>query len=284
MLWSMDDVKLGRRFRVLRHRLGWRQSDVGVKASISQDTVSRVETGKISDVSISALRRHAAALGAELRIEINFRGGELDRLVDAGHAALVGAVVQRLQELGWEVRPEVSFSVYGERGSIDVVGWHEASRTLLVIEVKTELTSIEETLRRHDAKVRLAADVVRKRFGWHPLRVARLLVLPDTTTARSQVKRHDAVLRTALPVRGQELREWMRSPAGVVEAIAFVPPTQGSRAQAKAAGRQRVRPPRDSGGEQVPGTRAARESATDAADASSVHGPPSARGEHASSA
>ncbi len=43
-------------------------------------------------------------------------GGELDRLMDEGHAALVGAVVARLNSLGWETRPEVSFSVYGESG------------------------------------------------------------------------------------------------------------------------------------------------------------------------
>jgi hypothetical protein len=56
--------------------------------------------------------------------------------------------------------------VFGERGSIDLLAWHESSRTLLVIELKTELTSVEETLRRHDSKVRLAPGIARERFGW----------------------------------------------------------------------------------------------------------------------
>lgn len=236
-----DDLRLGRRFRALRHRLGWRQGDVGEAAEVSQDTVSRTERGQISGVSVPALRRQAAALGGELRIELLFRGGELDRLMDEGHAALVGAVVARLDSLGWETRPEVSFSVYGERGSIDVVAWHAASGTLLVIEVKTELVSIEETLRRHDVKFRLAAGVVAERFGWKARRVARLLVLPDGSTARAQVRRNDAVLRAALPVRGPALRAWLRAPSGSVDGLAFVPFTRGERGSRPPAVRKRIR-------------------------------------------
>ena len=162
MLAPMDDVGLGRRYRALRHRLGWRQRDVGERRGVSQDLVSLVECGHIEDVSVRALRRHARALGAELRLELWFRGPELERLMDEGHAAIVGAVARRLEALGWETRPEVSFAVFAERGSIDLVGWHAATGTLLVIEVKTELVSIEETLRRHDAKVRLAPQVRRQ--------------------------------------------------------------------------------------------------------------------------
>jgi transcriptional regulator with XRE-family HTH domain len=246
----MDDIALGRRFRALRHRLGWRQVDAGSTAGVSQDLVSLVERGRIEDVSVRALRRLAAGLGGELRLVLDFRGAELDRLMDEGHAALLGSVARRLEALGWEVRPEVSFAVYGERGSIDLVAWHAATRTLLVIEVKTELVSVEETLRRHDAKVRLAADIVRDRFGWDALRVGRLLVLPDATTPRRHVARHDAVLRSAYPVRGRRLRTWLVSPAGSVSGLAFAPDTSGRRGTAPGTMRRRIR--RRSSGSVVP--------------------------------
>jgi hypothetical protein len=139
------------------------------------------------------------------------------------------------------VRPEVSFAVYGERGSIDVVGWHAPSGTLLVIEVKTELASIEETMRRHDTKVRLAARVVEERFGWRPRRVARLLVLPEHRTARRQVERHASVLGSAYPLRGVPLREWLREPAGSVAGLLFMPPTTGDRASHSPVRQRRVR-------------------------------------------
>jgi hypothetical protein len=217
--------------------------DVGRRAHVSQDLVSLIERGRIEDVSVRALRRVARALDAELRIELWFRAGELDRLMDEGHAALVGAVTAQLRRLGWETRPEVSFAVYRERGSIDVVAWHAATRTLLVVEVKTELTSIEETLRRHDAKVRLAADVVAERFGWLPLRVARLLVIADGSTRRDQVRRHDAVLRSAYPLRGATLRRWLAMPSGSMSGLAFVRPTSDGRAGRALPGGRRVHRP-----------------------------------------
>ena len=71
---------------------------------MSQGLVSLVECGHVQDVSVRALRRLAVSLGAELRLELWFRGGELDRLVDEGHAALLGAVARRLDALGWETR------------------------------------------------------------------------------------------------------------------------------------------------------------------------------------
>ena len=237
----MDDVQLGRRFRVLRHRLGWRQSDVAAKAGMSQDTVSRIERGRLAEVTLPRLRSIATTLGAELRIQLDFRGGELDRLMDEGHVVLVGAVASRLEALGWEIRPEVSFAIYADRGSIDIVAWHAASRTLLVIEVKTGLTSIEETLRTLDMKVRRAAEVVGERFGWRPVRVARLLVLPDTSTARAQARRHDQVLRPAFPLRGPALRAWLREPHGSVRGLAFVPYTRSARGSRPGAARKRIR-------------------------------------------
>ena len=240
----MQDVELGRRFRALRHRLGLRQSDVGAAAGLSQDVVSLLECGHVEDVSVRALRAIAGILGAELHMEVWFRGGDLDRLLDEGHAAVVAAVVRRLEALGWDVRPEFSFAVYGERGSIDVVAWHPASRTLLIVEVKTELTSVEETLRRHDVKVRLAPSVVRERFGWEARRVARLLVLPDGTTPRRQVARHDAVLRAAYPLRGPALRRWLAAPAGTAAGLAYLPLTTMDRRGRPSTARRRIRAPR----------------------------------------
>jgi len=237
----MQDTELGRRYRVLRHRLGSRQKDVGDAANVSQDLVSLIECGHIEDVSVRALRGVADALGAELRLDLSFRGAELDRLLDEGHAALVEAVLRRLEALGWEVRPEVSFAVFGERGSIDIVAWHAASRVLLVIEVKTELASVEETLRRHDVKVRLAARVVKERFGWEPARVARLLVLPDGSTPRRQVARHEASLRAAYPMRGPALRRWLAAPSGSIAGLAYMPLTKNGRADRQSVRPQRIR-------------------------------------------
>ena len=50
----------------------------------------------------------------------------------------------------------------GERGVIDILAWHAATRTLLVIELKTEIVDINELMGTVDRKRRLAATVARE--------------------------------------------------------------------------------------------------------------------------
>ena len=162
-----------------------------------------------------------AGLDARLELGVRWRGGTLDRLIDERHASLVGRVVEILRSAGWLVRIEASYAHYGERGSVDVLALHETTRTLLVVEVKSELTSIEATLRKLDEKVRLAGVLARD-SGWRAERAARLIVLPATTTARRAVVRHGALLDVAAPLRGGAFRAWLKQPAGQVSGLLFV--------------------------------------------------------------
>jgi len=237
----MDDQRVGRILRALRHKKGWRQEDVALKTGLSQAIVSRIEQGSIERLTVATLRKVASALGAQAVISVRWRGADLDRLFDEGHALLVATVVEFLTQRGWEVHPEVSYSVYGERGSIDVVGWHAASRTLLIVEVKTELVSLEETIRKMDEKTRLAPEVVADRFGWQPLFRSHLLVLPSTSTQRRRVERHAAVLNLAVPLRGRALREWVEAPDRAVGGLMFVSITTGARGKRGALSRKRIR-------------------------------------------
>jgi hypothetical protein len=175
-------------------------------------------------MTIGRLRAVFSVYDADVVIGIRWRGGEIDRLLDRRHAALGGRLMTKLDGPGWGSQPEISFSSFGERGAIDALAFHATSRTLLVVEVKTELASIEETLRRHDAKTRLAPAIARERFGWDAAFVARLLVLPEDRTIRRQVERHDAILRRAYPLRGWELNRWLREPAGAVAGLLFLSP------------------------------------------------------------
>jgi transcriptional regulator with XRE-family HTH domain len=218
----MNDATVGRSIRILRLRLGWRQQDLAEKAGVSQGLVSLVERGRLDAVTIRKLRRVLGALDAETLFDVRWRGGLLDRLLDERHATLVGKVATVLSRFGWQVVPELTYSVFGERGSIDLVAWHATSRTLLVVEVKTELASIEATLRKLDEKVRLAPSLVNERFGWRPGPVARLLVLPADRTQRRRVARHGAVLDRALPARGPVVRMWLRGPQASIAGIAFL--------------------------------------------------------------
>ena len=157
----MDEVALGRVFRRVRLRLGWRQLDVADEAGVSPSTVSLIERGQLGHVTVGTLRRVGAVLQIEIRLELRWRGGELFRLLAEGHAAMAETVTRRLVELGWEVRPEVSFSHFGERGVVDLVAWHGASRSLLLVELKTELVDLGDLLATMDRRRRLATVIRR---------------------------------------------------------------------------------------------------------------------------
>ena len=116
-----------------------------------------VRAGRIAGMPIRTIRRILAGVDAELVLTVRWRGGDLDRILDAAHARLGERVVGMLQGDGWVAIPEVSFSVFGDRGSIDILGWHPATRSLARHRAQDRRSrSIEETLRRHDVKLRLA--------------------------------------------------------------------------------------------------------------------------------
>ena len=239
----MDDIRVGRGLRRLRHRRTLTQEQIAALCDESQDSVSRIERGHLADMPLRRVRAIARALDAEIVVALRWRGGDLDRLMDEGHAVIVGRVAGLLEGAGWIIRTEVSYSVYGERGSIDLLAWHPPTRTLLVVEVKTEVKSVEATLRKHDEKVRLARRIASERFGWVGGSVSRLLVLPDLSTPRRHVERHGQIMVSAYPMRGAAVRTWIRSPGagGPTSGILFVSPTQGVRGRRGPVSRKRVR-------------------------------------------
>jgi hypothetical protein len=140
-----------------------------------------------------------------------WQGEGLDRLLDADHAATVEAVVRTLLGEGWLVATEVSFNVWGERGSIDILAFHPGTRILLVIEVKSVVPDVQATLMTLDRKERLAIEIARER-GWDAIAVARLLVIRDDRTARRRIEEHAATFGNAFPDRIGRIRAWLRAP------------------------------------------------------------------------
>jgi len=194
---------------------------------------------------LEVVEKLLSAVDARVYINVVWRGGELDRLLDEGHAAIGGTLAEQLFADGWQVLPEVTYSVFGERGSIDLLAWHAATRTLLVIEIKTEITSAEEMLRRHDVKVRLAPRIGKERFGEQPATVARLLVVAESTGNRNRVARLGALLAAIYPLRGTAVRDWLAAPVGTMGGILFLN-TVPSGAKGRPVRPMRVRQHRDS--------------------------------------
>ncbi|MCU0504522.1 MAG: helix-turn-helix domain-containing protein [Chloroflexi bacterium] len=236
----VDDIGFGRAMRAIRIGSRLRQVDVARRAGISQCAVSDVERGFAEGFSLRTLRALAAALGAQAMLDLRWRGGEVDRLLDEGHAHIVSSSVALLERLGWETVTEVTYSRFGERGSYDILAIHRPTGAVVAVEVKTRIVSLEETLRRLDQKARLAPLVATERFGAKPRVVGRMLVLPEGGVSRRAIGRHEAVLRRALPVRGLEARSWLADPSAPASLLLLVRPA----GKLPASARCRVSAPR----------------------------------------
>jgi transcriptional regulator with XRE-family HTH domain len=238
----MDPVRLGHAFRALRLRRRWRQSDLGAKAGVSASSVSRIERGHLDEVSVATVRRLAEALEASLEIHLRWNGEGLDRLLDQAHAGLVESVVTHLRNDGWLAEVEATFAIRGERGSIDVLGYHEATGIVLVTEVKSVVPDSQATLSGVHRKARLAPEIARIR-GWTCHGVARLLVVGDSTTSRRRIRSLSATYRAAFPVVGREVTDWLRRPDRPIAGLLFVPYARRVHGRKATTGIQRVRRP-----------------------------------------
>lgn len=235
-------MRIGRLLRALRRRKGWRQVDLAAASDLSQQAISLIERGHLASLSIRVLRGAFAAVDARFEGLVSWRGGQIDRLLDERHASLVGQVADELVRDAWNVHVEITFSEFGERGSIDILALRPSDGIALVIEIKTELTAIDDTIRRLDVKSRLAVKLVFDRFGWRPTAVSRMLVVLDRSTNRRRVTAHEGSLARAFPDRGPGLRRWLQAPAGRVSGLRFVSPTDFVSPTNRGGGGQPVNP------------------------------------------
>jgi len=199
--------------RTLRRRRRWRQLDLGTRAGVSRDLISRIERGELDGITLGSLEDVAKALDGSLVVELRWQGADLDRLVDRIHAAVQDAVVGRLRAASWLTYPEVSFNHYGDRGRCDILAWHPATRMLLVVEVKSRIGDLQDTLGSLDVKARLG-HVLAKQIGHDGAAgVVRALVLAENHTTRRLLARHSSLFGR-FSLRGRAAMTWIRAPIG----------------------------------------------------------------------
>ena len=190
-------------------------------------------------MTLATLDAILGALGARMQIRVDWNGEAVDRLLDADHAAIVEFVVAELRRAGWEPVPEVSFAIDGERGSIDILGWHAASGTLLVVEVKSVVPDVQATLFAFDRKQRLADRIARDR-GWRPGRIASLLVIAEGRTSRRRIEAHASTFDVRFPDRAVAIRRFIANPAAAegLRGLWFVPGRTGANSRQRVVKRR----------------------------------------------
>jgi hypothetical protein len=124
----------------------------------------------------------------------------------------------------------VTFNNFGDRGSADIVAWHPATRTLLIIEVKTRIGDVQATASTFERKVRILPGVLAREEGWDPAVVGRMLVIADTRANRAIVREHQQIFASIWPELTAATRRWIRKPTSAATATGGMPRSSGSAA------------------------------------------------------
>jgi hypothetical protein len=218
------------------------QVDLAARCGLGRSAISDIERGHADRYTFGAIRGVLRALDADVTFSVRWGGpGDLDRLLDRDHAALVRTWAELHQAHGWEIWPEASCSVHGERGRIDLLGFHPPTGLLEVAEMKTGLWDIQDTIGRLDTKIRLAPRLAKDR-SWIVRRVVGALVIGEGRTARRRIEEH-AVLFARYAVRGRAAKAFVKAPTpDATGLLAFVPLPPANHARLRRGGQRRVRP------------------------------------------
>ena len=209
-------------FRAVRIHLRLRQDDVARIARVSQSSVSRIERGHIGTLPAVVVRAVAAVLEIRLDTVPAWRGGSLERVINARHSAIHERLAVRLAgATGWVSAAEVSYSIFGERGVIDRLAFHAERRMLAVFEIKADLSDPAGLVSQVDRYRRLAPEIADGR-GWDGKLTSCWAVIADSDTNRRRLLAHRALLRGAFPADGRALGDWLRDPAERVDGLTFL--------------------------------------------------------------
>lgn len=218
----MIDARVGMVFRAVRIHQRLRQEDVARRAGVSASLVSRIERGHLASIQLDHVRAVAGVLEIRLELTPSWRGGDLDRVLSARHSALHERLADRLgRSAGWVSAAEVSYSIWGERGVIDRLGFHAGRRMLAVFELKADLSDPAGLIAQGDRYRRLAPEIARGR-GWLADQVSCWAIVADTDTNRRRLGAHRELLRGAFPAHGRMFGEWLRDPVERVDGLVFI--------------------------------------------------------------
>ena len=214
---------------------------------MSKSTISRIERGHVRSLSVATIQEVAGELDIRVDLVPRWRSGDLDRMLNRRHSTLNELVARWFGDAvpDWVLAPEVSYSIYVERGVIDILAWHPGRRALLIIELKTDIVDVNDLVGSADRRKRLARTIAAER-GWDPASVSVWVIVAPSRTNRRRIAAHEAILRAAFPADGRTIRAWLRNPVGSVTALSIWPNSHAGKLGPGVSPVRRVRPARNS--------------------------------------
>jgi hypothetical protein len=213
--------------------------------------VSRAERGTLVTLTIADADELCRALGATLvfgvEAPILIAG---DRQRDAAHSRCVAYVAKRLERDGWLVAREVEIGDIRRPGWIDLLAYHPSTRTLLVIEVKTQVVDVGG-LERQLTWYQRHGEMAARRRGWAPRHTLTAALILATEANDLRLRENAGTFRQRFRIRWRELAAVVggsEPPPGLEWAMAMIDPRSKARTWGRATvldGRRSIAPYRD---------------------------------------
>jgi transcriptional regulator with XRE-family HTH domain len=140
--------EVGTVIRASRIETGWTQRQLADRVGTTPSEISRLETGARRHLDVRLASAALEVLGIRMHFDMATLGlaGRREQR-DLVHARCSGHVAGRLPPAGWQVRQEVEVGTGRQRGWIDLLAFREADRSVLCVEVKTEIKDLGQIQR-----------------------------------------------------------------------------------------------------------------------------------------
>jgi transcriptional regulator with XRE-family HTH domain len=204
----------GNELRIARVSAGLTQAQLARVAEVTQQEVSRAESGRLA-VSLEIRCRLAAACGHELRWRLH--PVATVSLRDSGQLKLAETIL-RAAHASWV--PELEAPVApGDPRAADIL--FRRTDELAEIEIERALVDFQAQLR--------AAQLKRLAIAERDSRSVRLVIaVPDSDTSRARLRTHADLIRRTLPVPTRRIWASLRSGEAIGgDGLLFVRPTRG---------------------------------------------------------
>ncbi len=191
---------------------GWSQAELARRSGTSESHIRRLEAAVAPRIDLAVVERALAALGLRGRIStFPIVLGDRERQNDAVHAVVNGFTARHLARLAWTVLTEVQVGDPNPLGWVDLVGWREADRALLIEEAKGEIRDVGELQRQVAFYEGNARRIVRQQ-GWDPRVIVTAVVALDSAAVSATLANSRDLVEAAFPGRVDDLLRWLADP------------------------------------------------------------------------